>query len=241
MFRKKFPLVRHGGAALLALALSACGGKSADTPVTGAVPATPGVVAAARPMPDKTSADCSVVFYGDSILNGSYVKEELSMRHARHPAAELKAQRPAWRIDDRTVPGQSLAKVAKGFHGDPRDARVVVIESGIAEGWSGGTVLTHLPWMIEAVRFEGKIPVLTGYSRQTPNAFMTPDKLAGRDRIDDEAKRLARDMDVEFADFGSAGPAELIDDVHPTQEYSLRLTAKLIEALDRVAPECSHH
>lgn len=236
--------MKSASATLLAvsMALSACGGKSAGTTdAAGAVPVAPAVIAAAQPMPDKASATCSVVLYGDSILNGSYVKEELSMRHARHPAAELKAQRPAWRIDDRTVPGQSLAKVAKGFHNDPRDARVVVIESGIAEGWSGRTVLAHLPWMIEAVRFEGKIPVLTGYSRQTPNAFMTPDKLAGRDRIDDEAKRLARDMDVEFADFGSAGPVELIDEVHPTEEYSRRLTAKLIEALDRVAPECSHH
>ena len=236
--------MKSASAILLAvsMALSACGGKSAGTTdAAGPIPLAPAVIAAARPMPDKASPDCSVVLYGDSILNGSYVKEEMSMRHVRHPATELKAQRPAWRIDDRTVPGQSLAKVAKGFHSDPRDARVVVIESGIAEGWSGGTVLTHLPWMIEAVRFEGKIPVLTGYSRQTPNDFMTPDKLAGRDRIDDEAKRLARDMDVEFADFGSAGPVELIDEVHPTEDYSLRLTAKLIETLDRVAPECSHH
>ncbi|MDM0104315.1 SGNH/GDSL hydrolase family protein [Variovorax sp. J22R24] len=231
-------------ATLLAVSMalmSACGGKSAGTTdAAGPVPTMPAAIAATQPVPDNATADCSVVLYGDSILNGSYVKEELSTRHARHPAAELKARRPAWRIDDRTVPGQSLAKVAKGFRKDPRDARVVVIESGIAEGWSGGTVLTHLPWMIEAVRFEGKIPVLTGYSRQTPNAFMTPDRLAGRDRIDDEAKTLARDMDVEFADFGSAGPVELIDEVHPTEDYSLRLTAKLIEALDRVAPECSH-
>jgi len=224
------------------MALSACGGKSAGmTGAAGPGPATPTVIAAARPMSDKASATCSVVLYGDSILNGSYVKEELSMRHPRHPAAELKAQRPAWRIIDRTIPGQSLAKVAEGFQSDPRDARVVVIESGIAEGWSGGALLTHLPWMVEAVRFEGKIPVLTGYARQAPNDFMTPDKLVGRDRIDDEAKNLARDMEVEFADFGSAGPVELIDEVHPTEDYSLSLTTKLIEALDRVAPECSHH
>ena len=102
-------------------------------------------------------------------------------------------------------------------------------------------LLTDLPWMVEAVRFEGKIPVLTGYARQAPNDLMTPDKLVGRDRIDDEAKNLARDMEVEFADFGSAGPVALIDEVHPTEDYSLSLTTKLIEALDRVAPECSHH
>ena len=180
-----------------------------------------------------------MVLYGDSILNGSYVLADQSMRHAHNPAAALKAQRPAWQIEDRTQPGQSLAKLAKFFANDPRSARVVVIGSGIAEGWSGDSVMSHLPWMLQTVRFESRIPVLTGYSRQVPNAFITADKMAGRDHVDAEAKSLAQVSQVAFADFGAAGPVEIIDDVHPTQAYSLRLTGKLIEALDRVAPECS--
>jgi hypothetical protein len=162
------------------------------------------------------------------------------MRHPRNPAAELKAQRPAWRIDDRTQPGQSLETLAKVFLKDPRASRVVVIESGIAEGWSGRSVMSNLPWMLEAVRYEGRTPVLTGYARQVPNSFITPDKMVGRDRVDAEAQDLARNRGVEFADFGAAGPVEIADSVHPTQAYSLRLTGKLVEALDRVAPECSH-
>jgi hypothetical protein len=181
-----------------------------------------------------------LVLYGDSILNGSYVAADLPMRHPRNPAAELKAQRPAWRIDDRTQPGQSLETLAKVFLKDPRASRVVVIESGIAEGWSGRSVMSNLPWMLEAVRYEGRTPVLTGYARQVPNSFITPDKMAGRDRVDAEAKALARDRGAEFADFGAAGPVEIADNVHPTQAYSQRLTGKLVEALDRVAPECSH-
>jgi hypothetical protein len=191
-------------------------------------------------MSESAAADCSLVLYGDSILNGSYVLAEHAMRHVRNPAAELKAQRPAWQIDDRTQPGQSLAKLAKVFANDPRSSRVVVIGSGIAEGWSGDSVMSNLPWMLEAVRYEGRTPVLTGYARQVPNSFITPDKMAGRDHVDTEAKALAGKSGVEFADFGAAGPVETVDDVHPTQTYSLRLTGKLIEALDRVAPECSH-
>lgn len=191
-------------------------------------------------MSKEAADDCSLVLYGDSILNGTYVLAEHAMRHPRNPVAELKAQRPAWQIDDRTQPGQSLAKLAKNFANDPRSSRVVVIGSGIAEGWSGGSVMSSLPWMLEAVRYEGRTPVLTGYARQVPNSFITPDKMAGRDRVDAEAKALARESDVEFADFGAAGPVGIVDDVHPTQTYSLRLTGQLIEALDRVAPECSH-
>jgi hypothetical protein len=191
-------------------------------------------------MSEATAADCSLVLYGDSILNGSYVLADRPMRHPRNHVAELKAQRPARRIDDRTQPGQSLAKLAKVFANDPRSARVVVIGSGIAEGWSGDSVMSNLPWMLETVRYEGRTPLLTGYSRQVPNSFITPDEMAGRDHVDAEAKSLAMESGVEFADFGAAGPAEIVDDVHPTQTYSLRLTGKLIEALDRVAPECSH-
>lgn len=195
---------------------------------------------AAAPAAKDKAPDCSLVMYGDSILHGAYVDHQHFMRHPRYPAAELKARRPAWHIEDRTQSGQSLAKLAKTFRTDPRSARVVVIGSGIAEGWAGETVLRNLPWMVQTVRYEGRIPVLTGYARQTPNAFMTPDKLVGRDHVDDEVDALAGKMAVAFADFGEAAPVALSDDVHPNAEYSLRLTDRLVAALDRVAPECSH-
>jgi hypothetical protein len=223
---------------VISVALSACDGNKTGSAAHGSVA---GPVALQAPFPPTEAAgDCSLVLYGDSILNGTYVLAEHAMRHPRNPVAELKAQRPAWQIDDRTQPGQSLAKLAKGFANDPRSSRVVVIGSGIAEGWSGGSVMSNLPWMLDAVRYEGRTPVLTGYARQVPNSFITPDKMAGRDHVDTEAKALARESDVEFADLGAAGPVEIVDDVHPTQTYSLRLTGQLIEALDRVAPECSH-
>lgn len=223
------------------LALAACSGGDSKPPrelgpLAGGAP--PSLTGATEP--PGAAPDCSLVLYGDSILNGAYVDHDRFTRHARNPATELKARRPAWRIDDRTKPGQSLATLAKTFRTDARAARVVVIGSGIAEGWAGETVLSNLPWMVQTVRYEGRIPVLTGYSRQLPNAFMTPDKLAGRDRVDDEVDDLAEDLDVEFADIGEAAPVALSDEVHPTAEYSRRLTDKLVAALDRVAPECSH-
>ena len=179
------------------------------------------------------------MIYGDSILHGAYADGDRAMRHPRHPAAELRARRPGWRIEDRSVPGESLAQLAERFRNDPRDARVVIIGSGIAEGWAGESVLVHLPWMVQTVRYEGRIPLLTGFSRQLPNDFMTPEMLAGRDHADAEARQLASELEVEFADFGAAGPVALADEVHPSAAYSLRLTDRLVAALDRVAPECS--
>ncbi|MGO4392460.1 hypothetical protein AB4Z46_14030 [Variovorax sp. M-6] len=224
----------------LSLALAACSGDESRQDELGPLAggAQPSLTGA--PAPSGAAPDCSVVLYGDSILNGAYADHGRFRRHARNPAAELKARRPAWRIDDRTTPGQSLATLAKTFRTDARAARVVVIGSGIAEGWAGETVMRNLPWMVQTVRYEGRIPVLTGYSRQLPNAFMTPDKMAGRDRVDDEVDDLADDLNVAFADIGAAAPVALYDDVHPTAEYSLRLSDKLIATLDQVAPECSH-
>ncbi|MDM0013900.1 SGNH/GDSL hydrolase family protein [Variovorax sp. J22P168] len=228
-----FPLV------ILCLSLDACSSEFGDAGDLGQLDViTPRFAAAISSQPAE-ARDCSLVLYGDSILNGAYVEQDRFRRHARNPAAEIEARRPAWTVDDRTQPGQSLAKLARTFRNDARNARVVVIGSGIAEGWAGETVLRNLPWMVYTVRGEGRIPVLTGYSRQLPSAFMSPEKLAGRDRVDHEVEELAGDMKVEFADIGAAAPVSLADEVHPTADYSLRLTDRLVAALDRVAPECS--
>ena len=100
-------------------------------------------------------------------------------------------------------------------------------------------VAEPLRGLVEKIREKGSIPIITGYSRQLPNRYMTADKLAGRDRADFEARAIATQMKVQFADLGVAGPVEIVDRVHPTQAYSLRLTMQLIAALDKVAPECS--
>jgi len=123
------------------------------------------------------------------------------------------------------------------FKSDKTAARIVVLGNGIAEAWSGESVAPTLQELVNSIRRRGRIPIITGYSRQLPNGFMTPDKLTGRDRGDGEAREVSSSLGVVFADFGAAGPIEIADDVHPTQAYSLRLTDQLIDALDK-APEC---
>lgn len=207
--------------------LSACSDRSVDN-----VPTTHAQVA----------PDCSLVLYGDSILHGAYVEVDAggprAQRWVNFPAAEIAARRPAYAIDDRTVSGQSLSKMSAKFKSDKTAARIVVLGNGIAEAWSGESVAATLQELVNSIRQRGGIPIITGYSRQLPNSFMTPDKLAGRDRGDGEAREVSSSLGVVFADFGAAGPIEIADDVHPTQAYSLRLTDQLIDALDKAAPEC---
>jgi hypothetical protein len=184
---------------------------------------------------------CTVALYGDSILHGAYVAFEngkaVPGRWERFPAAEIKARRPAYTIQDKTESAQSLSVMRAKFNTD-RLPRIVVLGSGIAEGWYGGPIAEPLRSLVELIRAKGSIPIITGYARQLPNKFMTAQKFEGRDRADLEARTLAAQMNVQFADFGAAGPVEIVDQVHPTQAYSLRLTQQLLVALDKVAPEC---
>ena len=84
---------------------------------------------------------CTVALYGDSILHGAYVAikdgKQIPGRWERFPAAEIKALRPAYTIDDRTVSAQPLSVMSAQFTTDGL-ARIVVLGSGIAEGWYGG-------------------------------------------------------------------------------------------------------
>ena len=190
----------------------------------------------------KKKNHCSLDLYGDSILHGAYVHKEGDREQAgrwtRFPAAEIKTQRPAYTIHDRTLSGQSLAAMTADFKVSDM-SRIVVLGNGIAEGWYGGDVRNTLANLVQVIRKSGGTPIITGYARQLPNRYMTPKKLAGRDRADNDAREVAELMRVAFVDFGAAGPIEIVDNVHPSEAYSLRLTERLIKTLDELAPECN--
>ena len=201
-----------------------------------------GAAAPAIPLQQAPTPNCTIDLYGDSILHGAYVRKqdgkEAFGRWQRHPSAEIKTQRPGYVVNDMTVSGQSLAMMFAAYKPDPA-ARIVVLGNGIAEGWYGGDLDHNLRTLVQSVRANGGIPVITGFARQVPNHYMTAKKLAGRDRAEADARAVAESMNVAFVDLGAAGPVEIVDDVHPSEACSLRLTARLIETLDRITPECS--
>ncbi len=231
---------------ILALcALTACGGG-------GESPFNPSSVASeAKPAVQhvKLSQDpvrCDVTLYGDSIMAGVYMDDHGSgQQHWRRPAVEINLHRPKYRVVDESRPGQSLYAFMWDIANRPRDTKFVVVESGVIDSWVAVPVGQRLLDVIDFLKAEGRTPILTGYARQTVRdgkwAWLTADQLAFHNEWNEAVRYVAQQTGVEFADWGSVpmyGGTDIIDAVHPTEAYSQRLSAALIAAMDRAAPEC---
>ena len=231
---------------LAAVALVACGGGgggggsgvpmslgNADASSGAQKPAEFEVAVA----PSKPIENCTVELYGDSIMAGNGTPET--------PAMTLQRIRPGFKVvADHAVAGTMLAMLYPSFATDPRSARFVVIENGVIDSWRGMSPLTMQEMyraMIEKLRAEGRVPVLTGFSRQSLGGVLSGEQIARRDSYDTFVKDYAASVDVAFADWGSVrfdGPVDLMDGVHPNKTYSDRLVEQLASTLDKVAPEC---
>lgn len=219
-------------AATALAALAACGGGGG-----GGGGFAPVAETAKTPEPIKAPERvCTVELRGDSILAG---------HPERRPAAEIKARRPAWTVIDKTQPGQSLAVMWSNFPNDTRTAKYIVVESGIIDSMALEAIGPNLRAVVDYIKAEGRTPILTGLSRiavKPEIGFVTEKRIAQRDAADAQAREVAGQTGAGFADWASAefgGAADLTDDIHPKLDYSMRLAAKLIEALDRAAPECA--
>mgnify|MGYP003945773027 CR=1 FL=1 len=222
---------------LAAAALAACGGggkdETSDYALTGTYAAEPAKPAAeSKPVPVE---GCTVEMYGDSIMAGN--------GSAETPAMTLQRLRPGLQIvADHSAAGTTLSMLYASFPASPRTARYVVIENGVIDAWQGVApqpFLNTYSVMVERLRSEGRVPVLTGFARQT--GPIKGGDASRRDPYDAVVKSFANESGVAFADWGDVpfnGAADLLDFVHPSKGYSDRLIEKLAETLDRIAPEC---
>ncbi|KAF1069620.1 SGNH/GDSL hydrolase family protein [Variovorax sp.] len=233
-----------------ACALAACGVSAPDkarppapvalapaAPVAPAVqraPEAPPQVAAAptRPAAPAVAAapNCSVVLYGDSILHGGYGG---NLRLAEPPAAALKRLRPRYTIDDRTANGETATTRAASFASEKREARFVVIGHGINDAALSLPVEAPLRSMIATAMREGRVVIVTGLSRQRI-------PVPGRDKYDAAIRKVAQDTGAGFADWGAEEfrANEMADILHPAGAYSQRLSMRIVQTLDRLAPDC---
>jgi lysophospholipase L1-like esterase len=175
--------------------------------------------------------DCSVVLYGDSILHCGYGG---SMRLEEPPGQTLHRLRPSYRIEDLTVNGETATERSRLFEKEHRSARFVVIGHGINDVARGLSLELALRRMIAISREEGREVILTGLSRQ-------PISVPGRAEGDATIRHLAKELHVEYADWGGVPFArnEMADVIHPAKPYSDRLVQRIADALDRLAPQCS--
>lgn len=223
---------RHISALAVAAMLAACGGgggggggSGGAMPLVGMPIAAP----AAPQAPAPTGPECSVTLYGDSILFGYTSKGRL----AESPAQAIQRLRPAYRVVDRTDPGDYVQRRLPTLLTDSIDTRVVVLEHGINDAGNGFDYAEPLRSMVKRVKSLERRAVITGLSNVVAG-------VANRAEYDDAARRIASEEGVTFADWGAVrfDAADMADDVHPGQLYSTRLVEQLVRALDTVAPEC---
>lgn len=184
----------------------------------------------ARVAVSRPATVCSVELYGDSILHGGYLGD---LRLQEPPAEALRRLRPRYRVIDRSVNGETASARSASFASEARSGRIVVIEHGLNDAMQGLPLEASLRAMVTKARAEGRHVVLTGLSRTLVGADV---RLLG----DATVRRVARDLAVPFADWGSVPvhPTEMADILHPAQAYSARLVEHLVRVLDTVAPEC---
>jgi hypothetical protein len=189
---------------------------------------------------------CDITLYGDSILAGVYLNDKGDgQTWTNRPAIEINAHRPKYRVVDASQPGQSLYALTLGVYNKPRDTKFVVVESGVIDSWTAEPVGQRLREVVDFLKAEGRTVIITGYARQAVKTgtffWLTEDQLARHDEWNNAARFVAQQTGSEFADWGAVpfnGASDIVDAVHPGQAYSLRLSAALIAAMDRAAPEC---
>ena len=180
---------------------------------------------------------CTVEIYGDSIMVSNWTAET--------PAKTLQRIRPNLMIvADHSVAGMPLGTLATFFSALSRTAHYVIIENGVIDAWDGrniNTVMYEYQDIVQRVRNEGRIPVLTGFSHQALGGELGYLQLWRRDFYDSVIQAVARNANVTFADWGSVpfyGAVDLVDFVHPNKGYSDRLIGQIALTLDPLTTNC---
>ncbi|SEB22508.1 SGNH/GDSL hydrolase family protein [Variovorax sp. YR216] len=224
-----------GGGGAGNAALSTVGQSSVATP---AADSSMGKELATPSKPAEDTSLCTVEIYGDSIMafNGS----------TETPAMTLQRIRPNLLVvADHSVLGMSLGDLAPPFPYFTRTAHIVIIENGVIDAWSGksiNTVIYEYYTIIQKVREEGRVPVLTGFSHQALGGPLNYVSLQLRDYYDSVIQAIAVNTRVPFADWGSVpfyGAWDLVDFVHPNKNYSDRLIGRLAMTLDPLTTNCT--
>lgn len=156
-----------------------------------------------------------------------------NLRLDEPPAATLKRLRPRYTVQDYSLNGETATLRARTFEGERRAGRFVVIEHGINDTMQNQPLEASLRTMIETLRREGRVAILTGLSRQ-------PVSIPGRASANRAIRRLSDELRVPFADWDGVryAPDEMADVLHPAKPYSDRLVQSIVDVLDRLAPEC---
>ncbi|MBF9263403.1 SGNH/GDSL hydrolase family protein [Acidovorax cattleyae] len=216
----------------LVLLLTGCGGGG-----EGASQAQP---------PEPVSVD----IFGDSIVRSPGLSVSL--------VQALRAARPGWTVQDHSAAGLDLEALMDGYRepwpGAPADAfplgpqprfadvrrqgHVVVLGLGVNDALEMRTpehFEADLRQAIQVIQAEGRVPVLTGLVDLPVADLFTAERVERRRQLDAVTLALAAELGLQHAGWGQdyRGAADVLDNVHRTQEASDRLVVLLVAAIER--------
>ena len=193
----------------------------------------------------------SVELNGDSVMYG----QGLDVR----PSAYLQELLPELNIQDKSQVGLALDSLVKGystpwlngpvprlgvqfaFNSIERTADIVVISLGGNDAYSDLSPVVfeeQLRGVIQRVKDEGRIPVLTGIVQLTPSAmgfdYLTVNRAIELNSI---TQKIAQDMNVVNANWDSVeykGLIDTIDGIHRSQPASNLLVQRLAETIKSI-------
>ena len=216
------------------LVLTACGGGGGGSAPLGPVGFQTAAQPTPAPSPTQTVAEpvkapvCTVALYGDSILNGGVFP---SGHLPETPAAYVRRLRPRYVVDDYSVTGDTAQAHLGPFLNDPHAQRFTVIEYGVNDAGAHYSYEVPLRTMIQRVKATGGAAIVTGLSEREGGA-------ADRDAYDAIAKRVASEESATFANWGDVTPVRTLDGLHPDSVFSAALSQRIVDVLDKLAPEC---
>lgn len=196
----------------------------------------------------------TVEFNGDSILAGYGVNPT--------PMQLIGEARPAWRIDDRAVPGLKLESLMQGYTepypGAPaeyyprgpqppfaeveRESKIVVLALGLNDAFNVVDVTAFEGYLRSAITIliaEHRVPVLTGLVGVDESApIFDAEQISRIHAFNAITRALAVEFSLEHAgwDADYQGPQDVAPDhIHRTQAASDRLAPLLVAAIERAA------
>lgn len=190
-------------------------------------------------------ANCTVELNGDSVLFGFVNDPSKGWRLDTTPAQWLRNR--GYTINDRTAGGLRTYDLLRGylkpfpeawpelypngaqpaFWNIAHDSRIVVIQTGIndfKDPFNPAQVYQDYAYMVDYIRAQGKIPVLTGVIQLSPALDAT--MLNRVQQIRTKIKQVATDKFVHYASFENV-PVWYTDGIHLNQASSNGMTENL--------------
>lgn len=172
-------------------------------------------------------------FYGDSIGYGGYVKPDGTAGRLDVPPGRQLEIGTGMTLTDYTVNGDTLTNIYKTFFKDGHDGQFTVIEAGINDASTGKPIEKILRTMIEFEKTFGRKVILTGLSR-TDRMNIKLWK-AHNNTIIKLAKEYGLPAPLFSAVYFRGGNKDLMDLIHPNQEYSNALYGTVIANIKEAA------